>query len=63
MLELRSPLGMSVDDNDLFVADCENNRIVVLSSDLELIRELGNHKLVKPRDERSAGLATSSRNT
>ena len=49
-LEFDCPLGITVDNNEVFVADCYNNRIVVLSLDLKFIRELGNEKLVKPRD-------------
>ena len=49
-LKLNMSLGITVDNNEVFVADCNNNRIVVLSLDLKLIRELGNKKLVNPHD-------------
>ena len=49
-LELNFPLGITVDNNEVFVADSNNNRIVVLNLDLEFITEIGNKKLVNPRD-------------
>ena len=49
-LKFNRPLGITVDNNEVFVADCCNNRIVVLSLDLKFIRELGNKKLVDPQD-------------
>ncbi|KAI6661921.1 E3 ubiquitin-protein ligase TRIM71-like [Oopsacas minuta] len=45
------PLGLTTDTNgEVLVADCDNNRIAVFSSDLEYIREIGKDKLIKPRD-------------
>ena len=49
--ELNFPLGITVDTNgEVLVADYHNNRIAVLSSELELVREIGKGKLVQPRD-------------
>ena len=47
--ELNSPFGIIVDENEVFVADNGNNRIAVLSLDLQFIREFGN-MLKTPRD-------------
>ena len=49
-LELNRPFGITVDNNEVFVVDRNDNRIVVLSLDLKFVRELGNKKLVKPKD-------------
>ena len=49
-LDLYCPLGITVDNNEVFVADCYNHRIVVLSLDLKFIRDLGNNKLGNPRE-------------
>ena len=49
-LELNWPFGIAVDDDEVFVADCKNNRIAVLSLNLVFIRKLGNQKLIYPRD-------------
>ena len=49
--ELYSPRGMTVDTNgEVLVADCHNDRIAVLNSELKLVREIGKGKLVGPRD-------------
>ncbi|KAI6661918.1 E3 ubiquitin-protein ligase TRIM71-like [Oopsacas minuta] len=46
-----SPLGLTTDTNgEVLVADYNNNRIAVFSSDLEYIREIGKDKLIYPRD-------------
>ena len=48
--ELNNPLGMTVDKNgEVLVADY-NNRIAILNSELKLVREIGNDKLIQPRD-------------
>ncbi|KAI6658681.1 Tripartite motif-containing protein 2 [Oopsacas minuta] len=45
------PLGLTTDTNgQVLVADCNNNRIAVFSSDLEYIREIGKDKVKSPRD-------------
>ncbi|KAI6661373.1 hypothetical protein LOD99_9956 [Oopsacas minuta] len=45
------PLGLTTDTNgEVLVADYYNNRIVIFSSDLEYIREIGKDKLRKPND-------------
>ncbi|KAI6661914.1 E3 ubiquitin-protein ligase TRIM71-like [Oopsacas minuta] len=45
------PHGLTTDTNgEVLVADSSNNRIAVLSSDLEYIREIGKDKLIKPCD-------------
>ena len=49
--DLNVPLGITVDTNgEVLVADCDNNRIAVLNSELKLIREIGKRKLKFPRD-------------
>ncbi|KAI6661286.1 RING finger protein nhl-1-like [Oopsacas minuta] len=46
-----APLGLTTDINrEVLVADSFKNRIVVFSSDLEYIREIGKDKLRTPRD-------------
>ena len=43
--------GITVDTNgEVFVADCDNNRIAVLNSALNLDREIGKGQLQSPRD-------------
>ncbi|KAI6661916.1 Tripartite motif-containing protein 2 [Oopsacas minuta] len=45
------PCGLTTDTNgEVLVADCNNNRIAVFSSDLEYIREIGKDKLINPCD-------------
>ncbi|KAI6658887.1 Tripartite motif-containing protein 2-like [Oopsacas minuta] len=45
------PLGLTADTNgEVLVADNKDNIIVVFSSDLEYIKEIGNSKLRHPRD-------------
>ena len=49
--ELDYPHGITVDTNgEVLVADCNNNRIPVLNSELKLIRELGKDNLKYPQD-------------
>ena len=48
--EFNVPLGIVVDDDEVYVADCLNNRIAVLSLDLKIIREFGKDKLIEPVD-------------
>ena len=49
--ELHFPLGITVDTNgEVLVADCVNNRIAVLNSELKLVRKIGKDKLKYPRD-------------
>ena len=49
--ELVWPLGISVDTNgEVLVADCSNNRIAILNSELKLDRKIGKEKLKYPRD-------------
>ena len=49
--ELKYPLGITVNTNgEVLVADCHNNRIAVLNSELKLVRKIGKDKLVCPRD-------------
>ena len=49
--ELDYPHGITVDTNgEVLVADCSNNRIAVLNSELKLVREIGKDKLNNPRD-------------
>ena len=49
--ELNCPLGITVDTNgEVLVADCNNNRIAILNSELKLVREIGKGKLIRPRD-------------
>ena len=48
-LKLSFPSGIAVDEKEVFVADCSNNRIVVLSLDLKYARELGKDQLKAPR--------------
>ena len=49
--ELYFPYGITVDTNgEVLVADCRNNRIAKLNSELKLVREIGKDKLKYPRD-------------
>ena len=49
--ELNNPLGVTVDTNgEVLVADCGNNRIAILNSELKLVREIGKDKLKYPQD-------------
>ena len=49
--ELDNPLGITVDTNgEVLVADCRNNRIAILNSELKLVRKIGKDKLKSPRD-------------
>ena len=49
--ELNNPLGITVDTNgEVLVADCNNNRIAILNSELKLVRKIGKDKLNDPRD-------------
>ena len=49
--ELSYPHGITVDTNgEVLVADCRNNRIAILNSELKLVREIGKDKLKYPRD-------------
>ncbi|KAI6647398.1 E3 ubiquitin-protein ligase TRIM71-like isoform X2 [Oopsacas minuta] len=46
-----TPCGLTTDTNgEVLVADSDNNRIAVFSSDLKYIREIGKDKLIEPRD-------------
>ena len=48
---LSSPFGIAVDtDGEVFVADHNNNRIVVLSLELKLVREIGKGRFECPHD-------------
>ena len=47
---LNDSQGMCVDENEVFVADCSNNRIVVFNLDLKFIRNLGEGNLFEPGD-------------
>ena len=49
--ELNFPTGITVDTNgDVLVADCDNNRIAILNSELKLVRKIGKDKLIQPLD-------------
>ena len=49
--ELSYPNGITVDTNgEVLVADYHNNRIVLLNSELKLVREIGKNKFIHPRD-------------
>ena len=49
--ELNFPLGITVDTNgEVLVADCRINRIVILNSELKLVRKIGKDKLKQPCD-------------
>lgn len=49
--KLDSPSGLAVArDGEVFVADRCNNRVVVLSSELKILRELGQNRLDYPQD-------------
>ena len=49
--ELYYPYGITVDTNgEVLVADCGNNRIAILNSELKLVRKIGKDKLKHPRD-------------
>ena len=49
--ELNCPFGIKVDTNgEVLVADCFNNRIAILNSELKLVRKIGKDKLIQPRD-------------
>ena len=44
------PLGLTADSNNLYVADCNNDRVAVLLFDLTFQRDIGSSKLNHPRD-------------
>ena len=49
--ELYFPRGLTVDTNEeVLVADCSNNRIAILNSELKLIKIIGKGKLEHPHD-------------
>ena len=49
--ELNNPLGITVDTNgEVLVADCDNNRVAILNSELKLVRKIGKDKLKYPHD-------------
>ena len=49
--ELHYPSGITVDTSgEVLVADCGNNRIAILNSELKLVRKIGKDKLKNPRD-------------
>ena len=49
--ELNFPTGITVDTNgEVLVADCDNNRIAILNSELKLVRKIGKDKLIQPLD-------------
>ena len=49
--ELDSPRGLCIDSNgDVFVADCDNNRVSVFSRDLKFLNCLTTEQLNYPRD-------------
>ena len=49
--ELNCPNGITVDTNgEVLVADCGNNRIAILNSELKLVRKIGKDKLRYPLD-------------
>ena len=48
--ELNNPFGITVDINgEVLMAD-RNNRIAILNSELELVREIGKDNLIQPQD-------------
>ena len=49
--ELNNPLGITVDTNgEVLVADCVDNKIAILNSELRLVRKIGKDKLEYPCD-------------
>ena len=49
--ELNCRLGITVVTNgEVLVADCRNNRITILNSELKLVRKIGKDKLKYPQD-------------
>ena len=49
--ELNIPHGITVDTNgEVLVADCNNNRIAVLNSELKFVRKIGKDELKRPQD-------------
>ena len=49
--ELNCPHGITVDTNGaVIVADCNNNRIGILNTELKLVRKIGKDKLKYPHD-------------
>ena len=49
--ELNFPFGITVNTNgEVLVADCNNNRITILNSELKLVREIRKDILKSPRD-------------
>ena len=48
--KLDSPSGIAVDQEEVFVADRCNNRVVVMSSELKILREIGQYMLNYPQD-------------
>ena len=50
-LQLSGPHGLCIDTNeDVFVADSDNNRIVIFSTNLQFKSRFGTHKLYYPQD-------------
>ena len=47
---LRYPSGLTVDRNEVLVADSNNNRIAVLNLELEYLRDIGRGILSEPWD-------------
>ena len=47
---LNEPCGLTVDRNEVLVADCRNHRIAVLNLDLHYLREIGKGMLKSPHD-------------
>ena len=46
---MNHPDGITVDTNgEVLVADCNNNRIAILNSELILVRKIGKDKLKQP---------------
>ena len=49
--QLSYPRGLSIDYNgDVYLADCDNNRVSVFSKELNFLKHLGTQQLKYPRD-------------
>ena len=51
-LEFNYPYGLTIDESNgnIYVSDCHNNRIQILSQDFRFISQFGKDTLVSPRD-------------
>ena len=51
-LELSYPFGLTIDESngDIYICDCNNNRVQILNKDFSFKAQFGNNELIQPRD-------------